>query len=176
MKNLLHKLTLVLGFIFITNCDSKAQGDIYYAEVQPYDSIEPILLLQDARPFLVPRFPDQNPAEEINYIRDGVSNVNIIYLNNNVYISWNVCDDSSNSVFIIKKTIGDSKEETAGVVQNIPCSPLIPLGYSIQDKNVILNKTHVYKLFKILENGSTVHIITMILPKEKNTKTAIYNN
>jgi len=174
MKKSLHTLTIILGFIVI-NYNSKAQDNIYYTNIQPYDSIEPILLLQDAKPFLYPRFPDQDIAEEINYIGNGISNVNIIYLNKIVYISWNVCDDSSNSIFVIKKTIGDSNEEIAGIVQNIPCSPHVPLSYGIEDKNIILNETHIYKLFKVLENGTTTHIITMILPKEKDIKTAINN-
>lgn len=170
MKNLI----LLFSLVFITINTVKAQREFYYSSEEPGVVIEPLLYLQDSNYFLNSRNAD-NFNDEIDYIGHHTSNVNVIYRQNNVYISWNVCDDSTRSLYIIKKTTDNIIHTVVGVEENIPCSPHVPLLYSLQDKNVILDKPHFYKLYKILEDGSMVHIVTIILPKQKNSSTASAN-
>lgn len=162
----MKKIILLTLFVFIAVFNVKAQSDVYYTSTDTGVIIEPILYLEPSNNFLKMRA--SNNHNEIDYIGYNTSNVNVLYLENTVYISWNVCDDSSKSLYIVKKTTDNVNYSVVGYIENIPCTPHIPLLYNLEDKNIVLDKSYFYKLYKVLDNGSTIHIITLILPKQKN--------
>jgi hypothetical protein len=100
--------------------------------------------------------------QEVNYISDNISSVRVVKKWDTVYISWNVCDDNTHSEFFVVKT-QDDKHYPVAKIKNIPCTPGIPLLYSAVD-NINTDKTSFYKLFKIQEDGTIVHIVTVLLP------------
>ena len=149
-----------IGLLFILLfCQCKLFSQDFYSSIDPsVKIIEPILYLEDTKNLI-------DISEE--YISNNISNVKVIYKNNTVYISWDVCDDSTNSYFIVKKhSIDESFYKTVGFRKNVPCNPHVNLSYSISEENISLDKSYYYKLYKQLPNYEVIHIITIILPKQ----------
>lgn len=129
---------------------------------QDYESLaisEAPLLIASNSP--LPLSHRDNP-QEVNYISDNISCVRVMKHLDKVYISWNVCDDTTNSEFFITKT-QDNQNYVVETVKNIPCSPGVPLLYSTID-SINVNRTSFYKIFKIREDGNIIHIATILLP------------
>ena len=141
----------------------------YYESIEPGDIVEPLLYLDDSNRSIM-RHNFEDVTQEIDYISNGISNVSVVYLQHTVYISWNVCDDSTQSIFFITKSDDSLQCDTIGFVRNVPCYPHLPLLYSLKESNVNLNKNYFYKLYKMEENGEVNHIITLILTKRKETE------
>lgn len=158
------RLKSVLFLVLFFNIAKCSRAQEYYFNIDKDVFIEPVLYLGDSSPCL----RKESSEVEINYIKEGISNVNIAYYNSTVYISWNVCDDMSHSSFAVEKTTDNITYTKVGTVNNVPCSPHVPVLYSLQDKNVTMNQSYFYKLYKISEKGEKIHIITIIVPRSKN--------
>lgn len=102
-------------------------------------------------------------AYEMNYISDNISSFLVKKHLDKVYISWNMCDDMSNSEFFIIKSTDQKMYIPVATIRNIPDSCGRPLLYCTID-SININKTTYYKMFKILNNGTIKHIITVLLP------------
>lgn len=159
----MKKIILVCVLLLLSNLPGYCQST--FEAASDNNIIEPILYLYDSdRRMMHYSF---EVMDEVDYISDNISNVSISYVPNMVYISWNVCDDSTNSVFYITKTSDTNLYiDTIGYVLNVPCTPHVPLLYSLEDRDIKLDKNNFYKLYKMKETGEIVHIITLIVPKE----------
>lgn len=121
---------------------------------------------------------------EVNFISNNISNVGIKYNNQSAFLHFNVCDDSTNSVFeIVRVGEFDEVEHTIRVL-NVPSDNHYPLLYCCTDSTLNPTKNNFYVFYKILETGEKIHIITMILPKQydgvdlsnKNSLSPLWNN
>ena len=138
---------------------------------------ERISYLQDDHNLIRTRIPE-TIQKEIDYVSHGVSNIVIKHYQNNVYISWNICDDLTENYFVIKKSFDNINFDTLGIINNIPCNPHYPLLYNIEDEGVSLENQNIfYTIYKIYKGESdSHHIMTLILPKKNRPLQLSTNN
>lgn len=104
--------------------------------------------------------------KEINFISNNISNVGIKYSDQSVFLHFNVCDDSTNSIFEIMRVGEFDEAEHTMKIWNVPANNHYPLLYCCTDSTLNPAKNNFYVFYKILETGEKIHIITMILLKQ----------